>query len=360
MDLDDAAAYAYDLPEDRIARTPAERREDAKLLVSEPDGELRDLTFAAFPSLLRPGDVLVLNETRVIPARLRFARAGAGAGELLLLRPADRAEFAFEARTWFALARPARRLPAGTRLEIGGAGVTIEGVTPDGQRIVRFDEDVDLAGLLARAGELPLPPYVGPGDAARAARYQTVFARVPGSVAAPTASLHFTEPVLAAIAARGIEIVRLTLDVGIGTFRPMRPGPVAAHHMHAERYAIGTEAAAAVNRARAGGRRVVAAGTTVVRALEGAALAGGPVPAGAGETDLFITPGFRFRVVDALLTNFHLPQSTLLVLVTAFLGYERTRAAYDAAVTRNYRFFSFGDAMFAERGDGRPKEGDHG
>ena len=177
--------------------------------------------------------MLVLNETRVIPARLRFARASGGAGELLLLRPADRDDFAFEARSWYALVRPARRLPAGTRLDLGGAGVTIEAVAPDGRRIVRFDEGVDLAALLARAGELPLPPYVGPGDAARTARYQTVFARVPGSVAAPTASLHFTEPVLAAIAERGVEIVRLTLDVGIGTFRPMRPGPVAAHHMHA-------------------------------------------------------------------------------------------------------------------------------
>jgi S-adenosylmethionine:tRNA ribosyltransferase-isomerase len=329
--------------------------------VSEPDGELRDLTFAAFPSLLRPGDVLVLNETRVIPARLRFARASGGAGELLLLRPADRAEFAFEARTWYALVRPARRLPAGTRLDIGGSGVTIDAVTPDGRRIVRFDEDVDLAELLTRDGELPLPPYVGPGDAARAARYQTVFARVPGSVAAPTASLHFTEALLATIAAHGVEIVRLTLDVGIGTFRPMRPGPVAAHRMHGERYAIGPEAAAAVNRAHSERRRVIAAGTTVVRALEGAALAGlgrpglGPVPAGAGETDLFIRPGFRFRIVDALLTNFHLPQSTLLVLVTAFLGYERTRAAYDAAIAQHYRFFSFGDAMFAERGKAMAK-----
>ena len=243
--------------------------------MSEPDGALRDLAFGAFPSLLRAGDVLVLNETQVIPARLRFARASGGAGELLLLRPADRDEFAFEARSWYALVRPARRLPPGTRLDLGGSGVTIEAVAADGRRIVRFDDGVDLAELLARAGELPLPPYVGPGDAARAARYQTVFARVPGSVAAPTASLHFTPAVLAAIAARGVEIVRLTLDVGIGTFRPMRPGPVAAHHMHGERFSIGPEAAAAVNRARAEGRRVIAAGTTVVRALGRAQRPGG-------------------------------------------------------------------------------------
>jgi S-adenosylmethionine:tRNA ribosyltransferase-isomerase len=348
------------LPEARIARTPAERREDAKLLVLESGGATSDRTFAEFPSLLRAGDVLVLNETRVIPARLRFARAGGGAGEVLLLRPADRDAFAFDARNWYALVRPAKRLPAGTRLDIAGSGATIASVEPDGRRIVRFDEGVDVAELLERAGELPLPPYVGPGDRDRSARYQTVFARVPGSVAAPTASLHFTEAVLAAIAARGVTIVRLSLDVGIGTFRPMRPGPIAGHRMHGERYTIPDAAAAAVNRARAEGRRVVAAGTTVVRALEGSAREDGSVHAGAAETDLFITPGFRFRVVDALLTNFHLPQSTLLVLVTAFIGYDRMRAAYDAAIARDYRFFSFGDAMFAERAAPRPKEAEHG
>jgi S-adenosylmethionine:tRNA ribosyltransferase-isomerase len=325
-----------------------------------PDGELDDRTFAAFPSLLHAGDVLVLNETRVIPARLRFARPSGGAGEVLLLRPADRDAFAFEARTWYALVRPARRLPPGTRLDIAGAGATIEAVTGDGRRILRFDDGVDIAELLERAGELPLPPYVGEGDDARSARYQTVFARIPGSVAAPTASLHFTEAVLDAVAVRGVEIVRLTLDVGIGTFRPMRAGPIAAHQMHGERYDIPAATAAAVNRARAEGRRVVAAGTTVVRALEGSALADGSVQAGAAETSLFITPGFRFRVVDALLTNFHLPQSTLLVLVTAFIGYDRTRAAYDAAIARAYRFFSFGDAMFAERAGSKPKKGEHG
>jgi S-adenosylmethionine:tRNA ribosyltransferase-isomerase len=328
--------------------------------VLEPGGELRDRTFAAFPALLRAGDVLVLNETRVIPARLRFTRATGGAGEVLLLRPADRDAFAFDARAWYALVRPARRLPPGTRLEYAGAGAVIEAVAEDGRRILRFDPDVDVAELLERTGELPLPPYLGPGDDARAARYQTVFARVPGSVAAPTASLHFTDAVLAAIVERGVEVVRLSLDVGIGTFRPMREGPISAHRMHGERYAIPESTAAAVNRARSEGRRVVAAGTTVVRALEGSALADGIVSAGAAETELFITPGFRFRVVDALLTNFHLPQSTLLVLVTAFIGYERTRAAYDAAIARAYRFFSFGDAMFAERTDSKPKEGVHG
>jgi S-adenosylmethionine:tRNA ribosyltransferase-isomerase len=293
--------------------------------------------------------VLVLNETRVIPARLRTVRPGGGAAEVLLLRPADRDAFAFDARAWLALVRPGKRLPPGTRLAVGDAHVTIGAEAADGQRVVRFDDDVDIAALLDRAGELPLPPYVGPGDAARSERYQTVFAAVPGSVAAPTASLHFTAEVLAAIAARGVEIVRLTLDVGIGTFRPMRDGAIAAHRMHGERFAIPAATADAVMSAKAEGRRVVAAGTTVVRALEGAAAADGIVRAGARETDLFITPGFEFRIVDALLTNFHLPKSTLLVLVAAFAGYERMREAYAAAIERNYRFFSFGDAMFAER-----------
>jgi S-adenosylmethionine:tRNA ribosyltransferase-isomerase len=359
-DLADAAAYDYALPDERIARTPAERRDGAKLLVLDAGGGTRDTTFAAFPALLRAGDVLVLNETRVIPARLRFSRPSGGAAELLLLAPAEGDAFAFEARSWFALMRPAKRFPAGTRLTFGTAGATVAGVADDGRRIVRFDDGVDVAELLERAGELPLPPYVGAGDGERAARYQTVFARVPGSVAAPTASLHFTADVLTAIEQRGVEIVRLTLDVGIGTFRPMRPGPVAGHEMHAERYAIPPATAAAVNRARAEGRRVVAAGTTVVRALEGSAQARGSVEPGAAETRLFITPGFRFRVVDALLTNFHLPQSTLLVLVTAFIGYDRMRAAYEAAIARDYRFFSFGDAMFAERTEHKPKDSNHG
>ncbi len=316
------------------------------MLDAEPP---RDLTFAAFPSLLRPGDVLALNETRVVPARLRFERSGGGAGEILLLRPADRDAFAFDSRTWLALVRPAKRLPPGTIVQVGGAAFTIGEAASDGQRIVHIEPGVDLAALLDAAGELPLPPYVGTGDAARAERYQTVFARVPGSVAAPTASLHFTEAVLAAVAERGVEIVRLTLDVGIGTFRPMREGPLAAHRMHGERFAIPAATADAVMRAKAEGRRVVAAGTTVVRALEGAAREDGVVRAGARETDLFITPGFDFRIVDALLTNFHLPKSTLLVLVAAFAGYGRMRAAYAHAIERDYRFFSFGDAMFAER-----------
>jgi S-adenosylmethionine:tRNA ribosyltransferase-isomerase len=312
---------------------------------------LRDATFAAFPELLRAGDVLVVNETRVIPARLHGTRSSGGSAEVLLLRPADHAAFSYDAPAWEALVRPARRLGVGARLRFGDAGATVVGAADEGLRQLRFDPEVDLEALLARAGELPLPPYVGAGDAARAARYQTIFARVPGSVAAPTASLHFTAEVLAAVAARSVTVAPLVLDVGLGTFRPMRPGAIDAHRMHAERFAIPEPTAAAIAGARAGGGRIVAAGTTVLRALEGAAAAAGTPGAGNGETDLFVTPGYRFRVVDALLTNFHLPQSTLLVLVAAFIGYERMRAVYAHAVAARYRFFSFGDAMFAERAE---------
>jgi len=350
--LDDVDAYDYALPDALIAREPAARRELARLLVLVPGGPPRDETFAAFPSLLRAGDVLVLNETKVIPARLIGTLPSGGRAEALLLRPRDRDGFDYAAREWFALVRPGKRLRTGARITFPGAGAEVVDVLADGPRVLRFEPGVDLEALLNASGEIPLPPYVGAatGGDARAARYQTVFARVPGSVAAPTASLHFTPEVLAAAAARGVEIVRLTLDVGIGTFRPMSGNRLDEHVMHAERYTIPPETADALARARAAGRRVVAAGTTVVRALEGAALAGaGTVRPGSAETALFITPGFRFRVVDALLTNFHLPRSTLLALVCAFAGYAPVRAAYAAAVERGYRFFSFGDAMFCER-----------
>jgi S-adenosylmethionine:tRNA ribosyltransferase-isomerase len=293
--------------------------------------------------------VLAINETRVVRARLHVAREGGGSAEILLLRPRAQAAYDPSAREWLALVRPGRKLRTGARLHVGTAGATIVDVLPDGPRVVRFDDGVDVGALLDAHGELPLPPYVGSGDAARAERYQTVFARVPGSVAAPTASLHFTAEILDAIRARGVVVAALVLDVGIGTFRPMTGASVDEHVMHAERYAIPGDTAEAIAAAKREGRRVIAAGTTVLRALEGAALQSGGLPAGEGETDLFVTPGFEFRVVDALLTNFHLPRSTLLLLVSAFAGYARVRRAYQAAVERQYRFFSFGDAMFVER-----------
>ena len=347
----EVAAYDYALPEELIAHEPAERREAARLLVLEPGEEISHRTFADFPSLLRAGDVLVLNETRVVRARLRGERERGGGAELLLLRPRAHAAFDPAAREWLALVRPGRKLRTGTRMRFGGAGATITEILPDGPRVVRFDDGVDVGALLESHGEVPLPPYVGvrAGEDPRAARYQTVFARVPGSVAAPTASLHFTTEILETLRARGVILAPLVLDVGIGTFRPMSGATVDEHVMHAERYAIPDETAAALAAARREGRRVIAAGTTVLRALEGAALADGTVHAGERETELFVTPGFRFRVVDALLTNFHLPRSTLLVLVSAFAGYDSVRRAYLAAIEERYRFFSFGDAMFVER-----------
>jgi len=355
-DLRATAAYDYDISDALIAREPAPRREEARLLVVGAGDALEHRTFAEFPSLLRAGDVLAINETRVVRARLHATRDGGGDAELLLLRPRAHAAFDPTAREWFALVRPGRKLRAGARLRIGDAGATIAEVLADGPRVVRFDDGVDVGALLEARGEVPLPPYVAQRQAqagfsadARDDRYQTVFARVPGSVAAPTASLHFTHGVLAAIRARGVVVTPLVLDVGLGTFRPMSGASVDEHVMHAERYAIPAETAAAIDAAKRDGRRVVAAGTTVLRALEGAALHGGRLHAGEGETDLFVTPGFPFRIVDALLTNFHLPRSTLLVLVSAFAGYGRVRRAYQAAIERQYRFFSFGDAMFVER-----------
>jgi len=256
------------------------------------DGLPKDRRFADFPAWLRAGDVLVVNETRVVRARLRGRREpGGGAVELLLLRPADGGPFAYATRDWRALARPGRRLTAGVRIDFGDArGAEVVASEEGGVRVVRLDDGVDLAALMAAVGEVPLPPYVGPGDPARDARYQTVFARVPGSVAAPTASLHFTPAVLAAIRARGVTIVPLVLDVGLGTFRPIEAERVADHPMHAERYSIPAETAAAIARARAAGGRVVAAGTTAMRALESAAGEDGTVAAGDAETALYVKP----------------------------------------------------------------------
>jgi S-adenosylmethionine:tRNA ribosyltransferase-isomerase len=347
-DVRDVRAYDYALPEELIARTPLPQRDAARLLVVR-DGTYEDRSFTELPALLRAGDVLAINETRVVRARLPARRLTGGRVELLLLRPRGRAGFDPTARDWLALAYPGRKLQPGTQLRVGDTGATILEALPDGPRVVRFDEGTDVADLMERFGEVPLPPYVGPGDAARAARYQTIFARVPGSVAAPTASLHFTEEVLRALRARGVIIVPLVLDVGIGTFRPMAGTRIDEHIMHAERYAIPAATAAVLAAAQRDGRRIVAAGTTVLRALEAAALCDGTPAAGEAETDLFVTPGFPFRVVDLLVTNFHLPRSTLLVLVAAFAGYDEIRGAYRAAIERGYRFFSFGDAMLVAR-----------
>jgi S-adenosylmethionine:tRNA ribosyltransferase-isomerase len=318
------------------------------------DGDsIGDRIFRDLPNLLRPDDLLVLNETRVIAARLFGERMPSGGRvELLLLHPANSARYDPGATRWIALARPARRLRRGERVTFGAfAQAVVHGELSDGMREIEFELEIPFAEFLDRTGRVPLPPYIhgDPSDAGE--RYQTVLARMPGSIAAPTASLHFTPELLGEIAASGIEIARISLDIGLGTFRPVATESIDEHVMHAEAYSIKPEAAAAIERARDRGRRIVAAGTTVVRALEGNAAQHGRVAAGDHVTSCFITPGFRFRIVDALITNFHLPRSTLLMLVAAFAGRERVLRAYAEAIRRRYRFYSFGDAMFVARKD---------
>jgi S-adenosylmethionine:tRNA ribosyltransferase-isomerase len=348
--------YIYALPEGSIALIPAEPADESRLMFVGAGGGLEHHRFLELPELLRPSDLLVINETRVIRARLRGTRApGGGVAEILLLRPLDRSRYDSQARRWEALVRPARRLGVGKRVAFGEDGFAeVVGVRLDAVREVVLDLRIPLPEFLERHGEMPLPPYVGEGDELRAARYQTMFARVPGSVAAPTASLHFTPRVFEALRARGIEVVALELDVGYGTFKPIETERLEGHVMHSERYAISEASARAIDAAHKAGRRVVAAGTTVLRALESAAVSqlgeGGALPAGERETNLFIMPGYNFKIVDVLLTNFHLPASTLLVLVATFAGYERAMDAYRVAIAEGYRFYSFGDAMLIERG----------
>ncbi|HET6183959.1 MAG TPA: tRNA preQ1(34) S-adenosylmethionine ribosyltransferase-isomerase QueA [Acetobacteraceae bacterium] len=342
------ADFDFHLPPERIAQHPARPRDSARLL--HVGTRLEDRLVRDLPALLRPGDLLVANDTRVIPARLA-ARRGAARIGITLDRPlAD--------GSWHALARNARRLAEGDALDFAGAPelrAVVRAREPDGGVRLAFNlEGEAFTEALRRAGALALPPYIarprGP-SAEDAADYQTVFARSDGAVAAPTAGLHFTPSLLAALEARGVGRVTLTLHVGAGTFLPVRTGDVRAHRMHPERGELSAEAAAAITAARARGGRVVAVGTTSLRLLESAADAAGAVRPFAGETDLFILPGFRFRIADLLLTNFHLPRSTLFMLVCAFAGTERMRAAYAHAIEAGYRFYSFGDACLLQRRD---------
>jgi S-adenosylmethionine:tRNA ribosyltransferase-isomerase len=344
------AAYDYELPAASIAQAPAARRDASRLMVLAGD-RTEHRSFGELATLLRSDDLLVLNETRVIPARLLGRRLpGDGAAELLLLHPASGARYDPGALAWIALARPARRLRPGDRVGFGNLGeAVVTRELTEGMREIVFEIAEPFETFLEHAGRMPIPPYIHNDSLEAQDRYQTVFARVPGSIAAPTASLHFTRELLDAIAARGIEIVRLTLDVGLGTFRPVSAERIDDHRMHEELYSIEPEAAGIIESARRTGRRVVAAGTTVVRALEGNVARFGRITPGEHATEIFITPGFEFRAIDALITNFHLPRSTLLMLVSAFAGRERVLRAYADAVRRGYRFFSFGDAMFASR-----------
>lgn len=312
-------------------------------------GEIAHRVFRDLPEYLREGDVLVLNETRVIAARVFGTRPSGGRVEILLLRPTHHPRYDPSATRWQALAKPGRRLGVGQRVLFGDLGeAQIAAVHDDGVRDLEFALQVPFETFLERAGRLPLPPYIHNESDEAQERYQTIFAREPGSVAAPTASLHFTNAVFEALSRRGVQLVKLVLDVGLGTFRPMQGNRLDEHVMHSESFSIPAQTAAAIDDAKKQGRRVIAAGTTVVRALEGSAAKYGSVRAGSDETNIFITPGWNFRVVDAMITNFHLPQSTLLVLVSAFAGRETILRAYQEAVTREYRFFSFGDAMFIE------------
>jgi S-adenosylmethionine:tRNA ribosyltransferase-isomerase len=340
--------FDYALPPELIAQAPAARRRDSRLLHVTPDA-LADLAFADLPDLVAPGDLMVFNDTRVIRARFFGRRTSGGRVELLLERITG------DAQAWVQLRASHPPRPGGV-IELT-AGARAQVLARDDRFFhLRFEGTGPLEAWLERHGEVPLPPYIAhPADAADAERYQTVYARHPGAVAAPTAGLHFDDAMLAALDARGVARAFVTLHVGAGTFQPVQTEDLAAHRMHSERFHVPADTVAAIARARAAGGRILAVGTTSLRALEAAAGQDGTVRAGDAETDLFILPGYRFRAVDRLLTNFHLPRSTLLMLVSAFAGRERIRTAYEHAVAGRYRFFSYGDATLLEP---RRKPGD--
>ncbi|HQR17074.1 MAG TPA: tRNA preQ1(34) S-adenosylmethionine ribosyltransferase-isomerase QueA [Gemmatimonadales bacterium] len=336
------ADFAYDLPPELIAQTPGTERGASRLLLVRRGGgaaRLEDLQFSALPELIPAGDLLVLNSTRVRHARLLGSRPSGAPAEVLLIHPAGDG-------SWIAIGKPGSALRVGKRIALGpGAEVETLEVLPEGERRVRF-LGMPAEEAIARYGRLPLPPYIDRDPTALDEdRYQTVYAEREGSVAAPTAGLHFTGALLDALRGRGVEIAALDLEVGPGTFKPVEEEDIAAHPMHPERFEIPDAVAEAVRRARARGGSVWAVGTTVVRALESAALPDRTVAAGSAETRLLIAPGYRFKVVDRLVTNFHLPRSTLLMLVAAFAGYDATMSAYRHAVAERYRFYSYGDAM---------------
>lgn len=338
--------FDYRLPEELIAQHPLERRDAARMMVLDRERRAwQDSQFAELPSLLRAGDVIVLNNTRVFPARLRGTREPSGGRvELFLVRER-------EPLVWEALSRPARRLQMGARLRFGDGRLRAEVIEAlsDGRRIVRFDCDAPLDAVLEEIGQTPLPPYIkraGEGSLSEDhERYQTVYARERGAIAAPTAGLHFTPRVLDELRARGAQLLEITLHVGYGTFEPVRVSDLKYHEVTPEQYEISESAARAINAARREGGRILAVGTTTTRALESAVGEDGSIQPGAGLAQLTITPAYRFRAVDALLTNFHLPRSSLLVLVSAFAGRDFVLDAYRHAVAEQYRFYSYGDCM---------------
>jgi S-adenosylmethionine:tRNA ribosyltransferase-isomerase len=338
--------FDYELPEELIAQHPLERRDASRMLVLEREKQTwHDSRFTQLPEYLRAGDTLVVNNTRVFPARLHGVREPTGGHvELFLIR-----EHATD--VWEVLARPARRLRPGTRVSFGDARLHAEIVEAldEGRRIVRFSAGQPLSSLLEEIGATPLPPYIKRGGhelpVEDRERYQTVYAQKRGAVAAPTAGLHFTQKVMDELRARGVQIAEITLHVGYGTFEPVRVEDLSEHRVAAEQFEITSEAAQAINETRASGGRIIAVGTTTTRALEAATDDKGRIKAGEGNAELTITPGYSFRTVDALITNFHLPRSSLLVLVSTFAGRELVRAAYQHSVQARYRFYSYGDCM---------------
>jgi S-adenosylmethionine:tRNA ribosyltransferase-isomerase len=354
--------FNFHLPEELIAQEPLADRSGSRMLhLNRASGTLSDLLFTNLPDLLRPDDLLVLNNTRVFPARLFGRRSGSRAHTLSPSNPASRdflqgrievlltKQVSAEPNEWECLVRPGRKIGVGERLFFGKSDELQAEITDRGtfgERRLRFDPGLDFFSVVERLGHIPLPPYIGRDDiSADRERYQTVYAQERGSVAAPTAGLHFTPEILQHIRRRGIEVAEITLLVGLGTFQPVRVERVEDHKLHSERYHISSQAAETINRARAAGRRIVAVGTTTVRTLEHASLSD-TISAGSAEANIFIYPGYQFRTIGALLTNFHLPQSSLLMLVSAFVGKDRTLAAYRHAVEERYRFYSYGDCMF--------------
>ena len=333
--------FTFELPPELIAQTPLERRDASRLLTLDRDtGEIRHLHFYDLPSLLRPGDCLVLNDSRVLPARLVGRRAGGGACEVLLLT--DKGD-----RVWECLVRPGKKLRPGARIVFGDGELSAEimDVAEGGNRLVRFNYEGIFLEILERLGKMPLPPYIK-AELEDGERYQTVYSREAGSAAAPTAGLHFTRELLKQLRAMGVRLCYVTLHVGLGTFRPVKTENLDEHEMHSEYCVIPQETADIINETKRAGGRVVCVGTTSCRTVESWAGEDGMLGASAGWTNIFIRPGYRFKVLDALITNFHLPESTLIMLVSALAGRERVLDAYAEAVRERYRFFSFGDAMF--------------
>lgn len=334
--------FYFDLPEELIAQDPLEDRSSSRLLfLDKRTGETRHHVFRDVADYLHPGDCLVLNNTKVIPARLLGQKADTGAGvEVLLLKRRDK-------DIWETLVKPGKKCRPGAKLIFGGGLLEAEvlEIAEEGNRLIRFAYSGIWEEVLDRLGEMPLPPYIT-HKLSDKNRYQTVYAKYEGSAAAPTAGLHFTQDLLRQIEEKGVETAYVTLHVGLGTFRPVKEDDILQHHMHSEAYQVSEEAAEKINRAKAGGGRIVCVGTTSCRTVESSADESGIVRPGCGDTEIFIYPGYRFKVLDALITNFHLPESTLVMLVSALAGREHVLAAYEEAIRERYRFFSFGDAMY--------------